>query len=191
MLLCGRFFIVLKSTLNFYSMIQNETITKCHNNVRYYWILQACTKIGIAILSQNSKLSFKSLVYIIEIFHKNTKVFRRNAPGHKGNPNMVRKCDSDVKGCDQTIHLTKSWLDFKWNWKNFQRDLRGVMNQELRICIVWNPRLKAWIGQVWLSCLAGHFYGLQSRISNKIYSEPLMHAFSPHKGPIESFFNFI
>ena len=30
-----------------------------------------------------------------------------------------------------------------------------------------------------LGCLAGRFYGLQSRISNKTYSEPLKHALSP------------
>ena len=41
-----------------------------------------------------------------------------------------------------------------------------------------------------LSCLAGRFYGPQSRISNKIFSESLMHTLSPHKGPIGSFFNF-
>ena len=35
------------------------------------------------------------------------------------------------------------------------------------------------------------FHGLQSRISNKIYSEPQMHALSPCKGSVESFFNFI
>ena len=30
-----------------------------------------------------------------------------------------------------------------------------------------------------------------SRISNKVYSEPLMHTLSPCEGPIESIFNFI
>ena len=33
-------------------------------------------------------------------------------------------------------------------------------------------------------------YGLQSRISNKIYSQSLVHALSPYD-PIESFYNFI
>ena len=41
-----------------------------------------------------------------------------------------------------------------------------------------------------LSCLAGRFYGLQSRISNKIYSEPLKHALSPCEGRIKSFSQF-
>ena len=41
-----------------------------------------------------------------------------------------------------------------------------------------------------LGCLAGRFYGLHSRISNKIYSEPLMHALSHCDGPAESFFQF-
>ena len=40
-----------------------------------------------------------------------------------------------------------------------------------------------------LSCLAGHFYGLQSRISNKAYSEPLKHALSPCEGRL-NFFQF-
>ena len=38
-----------------------------------------------------------------------------------------------------------------------------------------------------LNCAVGRSYGLQSKVSNKIYSEPLKHALSPHKGPIESF----
>ena len=42
-----------------------------------------------------------------------------------------------------------------------------------------------------LSCLAGRFYGLQSKISNKMYSEPLKHALSPRKGPDDIFFSFI
>ena len=46
-------------------------------------------------------------------------------------------------------------------------------------------------GLVRLSCLAGRFYGLQSRISNKIYSEPLMRALSARESPVKSFFNFI
>ena len=48
-----------------------------------------------------------------------------------------------------------------------------------------------WIGPVGLSCLAGRFYGLQSRISNKMYFEPLKHALSPREGPVESLFNLI
>ena len=36
--------------------------------------------------------------------------------------------------------------------------------------------------QVWLSCLTGHFHGIESRILNKIYSEPLIHALFPRKG---------
>ena len=40
-----------------------------------------------------------------------------------------------------------------------------------------------------LICLAGHFYGLQSKISNEIYSEPLKHALSPREGPVKSFFD--
>ena len=30
---------------------------------------------------------------------------------------------------------------------------------------------------IWLSCSACGFYGLQSRISNRMYSEPLMYVF--------------
>ena len=41
------------------------------------------------------------------------------------------------------------------------------------------------------SCIAGRFFGLQSMISYKIYSELLMHALSPCGGPTESFQNFI
>ena len=37
----------------------------------------------------------------------------------------------------------------------------------------------AWIGQIQLSCLAGRFYGFQSRISIRIYSEPLVNTLSP------------
>ena len=42
-------------------------------------------------------------------------------------------------------------------------------------------------GPYWLSCLATRFYSHQSKISNKIYSEPLMNALSPCKGPNKSF----
>ena len=42
-----------------------------------------------------------------------------------------------------------------------------------------------------LGCLSGRFYGLHSRISNEIYSEPLINALSHREGPVESFFNFI
>ena len=42
------------------------------------------------------------------------------------------------------------------------------------------------IRQIQLSCLADCFYGHQSRILNKVYSKPLMHALSPCKGPVES-----
>ena len=31
----------------------------------------------------------------------------------------------------------------------------------------------------------------RSRISNEIYSEPLVHALSPYEGPVESIFNSI
>ena len=46
---------------------------------------------------------------------------------------------------------------------------------------------------VWLNFakLADGFYDLKSRISCKIYSEPLKHALSPYKGPVESILNFI
>ena len=37
------------------------------------------------------------------------------------------------------------------------------------------------------TCLVGRFYGHLSRISNKVYSEPLMHDLSPCKGLIENF----
>ena len=36
---------------------------------------------------------------------------------------------------------------------------------------------------IWLSCLAFGFYGLWSRTSRKIYSEPLMYALSPCDRP--------
>jgi len=49
----------------------------------------------------------------------------------------------------------------------------------------------AWIGPVGPSCLAGRFCCLQSRISNKIYFEPLMCALSPREGPVGGFFNSI
>ena len=42
-----------------------------------------------------------------------------------------------------------------------------------------------------LGCLAGRFYGLQSMISDKIYSEPLMHALSSCEYPVEVFFTLI
>ena len=76
------------------------------------------------------------------------------------------------------------------------------MHQGLRFC------LKSYIeghrnGQLWslaepaqsrpngLRCQADRFYGLQSRISNKIYSEPMMHALLSCEGPVESNFNFV
>ena len=34
--------------------------------------------------------------------------------------------------------------------------------------------------------VAGGFYGLQSKVSSKIYSEPMMHALSPWEGPVEN-----
>ena len=43
----------------------------------------------------------------------------------------------------------------------------------------------------WPGRLAYGFYGLQPRISNKIHSEPLMHALSPWEVLVENFFNFI
>ena len=43
----------------------------------------------------------------------------------------------------------------------------------------------------WLGCLAGGFYYHRSSISNKVFSEPLMHALSQSEGPIEIIFNFI
>ena len=42
-----------------------------------------------------------------------------------------------------------------------------------------------------LTCLAGRFYGNQSRISNKKYSETMMHALSPCKCLVENNINFI
>ena len=52
-------------------------------------------------------------------------------------------------------------------------------------------RLLACNGQIKLSCLADGFYGLQSRIPNKMYFDPLIHAVSPCECLIERFFNFI
>ena len=97
------------------------------------------------------------------------------------------------------------WVDFEQNWKNFKWDLCRVQEHASGVQDMFclksyieghrNGQLgslahSAWFWPVQLSCLAGCFYGLQSRISNKIYSEPLKHALSPRKGPVESFFQF-
>ena len=70
------------------------------------------------------------------------------------------------------------------------------MHKGLRIYFVYNPRLdhriyllcslakSAWIGPIRLSCPGGKFYGLQSRISKKMYSEPLMHALLTYKSGV-------
>jgi len=69
----------------------------------------------------------------------------------------------------------------------------GGMHQKFRIFFF----LKFWrngyeicqLGS--LANLAGGFYGLQYRISRKIYSEHLMHTLLPCEGSVESFFNLI
>ena len=73
----------------------------------------------------------------------------------------------------------KKMLCLKSQIKNHRNDQQGILAQPAR----YRPNQ--------LSYLAGRFYGHQSRISDKTFSESLMHTLSSHEGPIESFFNFI
>ena len=50
---------------------------------------------------------------------------------------------------------------------------------------------KAWIGPIWLSCLPREFYGLKSRISNEICSEPFVHSLSPFECPVVESFSIL
>ena len=75
-----------------------------------------------------------------------------------------------------------------------ERTCIRVFAYNLRLKAIESISKSAQISQSWpnwLSCLPGGFYGLQSRISNKRYSEPLMHALSPCQSPVESFLNSI
>ena len=73
--------------------------------------------------------------------------------------------------------------------KNFQQDLCRVKGyavqnkfylksyiEDYLILQLGTSADSAWIEPIWLSYQASGFYGFQYRISNKIYSEPLMHA---------------
>ena len=62
-----------------------------------------------------------------------------------------------------------------------------ILDWSHRIYLLGSLAKLAWIGLIQLTCLGGGFFGLQSSISNKIYSELLMYTLSPCKGPIESF----
>ena len=141
------------------------------------WLLRGDCRVGVsltAIFWPNADRQFHLVCKFIHIFTANKH--RRLRHVH-------------------TCHTVR-WVDFKWNWKNFQWDLRWVKEHAsgLWTYFVCNPRLKihrnGQLGSLTkparsrptgLSYLAGRFYALQSRISNKTYFEPLSMPFTQRR----------
>ena len=67
---------------------------------------------------------------------------------------------------------------------------------EILVLRAWNPPARqpsrfGQHGQHRLSSLDGGFYALKSRISYKIYSEPLKHEFQSCESLVDGFYSFI
>ena len=109
----------------------------------------------------------------------------------KGEKNLFKKRFQFKKNHLKSISL---------KWKGFLRQMKRISTLKWKgftfLKSRWNEMkrklfLPIRILAVWQSCLTGGFYGLQCRILNKIYSEPLIHALSISKSFVESFLDLI